>query len=126
MTNRLTLTMDPRAGETRLLMMEGQDERMRAVLGPATRAHPRAAETLLEGLALWHQQALSVVLCVDVADDTSALRLEDALGFGVRNVHFDVEVALREQGRRGQRRRRLAALGNFHDLRQLCLLGVPS
>ena len=105
------------------MMMEGRDERMRAVLGPATRAHPRAAETLLEGLALWHQQALSVVLCADVGDATSALRLEDALGFGVRNVHFEVEVALREQGRR---RRRLAALGNFADLRQLCLLGVPS
>jgi len=45
------------------------------------------------------------------------------VGFGVRNVHFEVEVALREQGRRS---RRLAALGNFADLRQLCLLGVPS
>ncbi len=104
-------------------MMEGRDERMRAVLGPATRAHPRAAETLLEGLALWHQQALSVVLCAGVGGDTSALRLEDALGFGVRNVHFEVEVALREQGRRP---RRLAGLGNFGDLRQLCLLGVAS
>lgn len=123
MTNRLTVTLDPRAGETRLLMMEGREERMRAVLGPATRAHRRAAETLLEGLALWHQQALSVVLCADVGGDTSALRLEDALGFGVRNVHFEVEVALSQRGRRA---RRLATLGNFGDLRQLCLLGVPS
>ena len=103
------------------MMMEGPDERMRAVLGPATGAHPRAAETLLEGLALWHQQALSVVLCADVEDGTSPLRLEDALGFGVRNVHFDVEVALRG-GRR--RPRRLSTLGSFADLRQLCLLGV--
>jgi hypothetical protein len=121
MMNRLTVTLDPRAGETRILMMEGRDERLRAVLGPATRAHPRAAETLLEGLALWHQQALSVVLCADVEDGTSPLRLEDALGFGVRNVHFDVEVALRG-GRR--RPRRLSSLGSFADLRQLCLLGV--
>ena len=105
------------------MMMEGRDERMRAVLGPATRAHPRAAETLLEGLALWQQQALSVVLCVDGGGSTSALRLEDALGFGVRNVHFEVEVALREPVRRP---RRLPTLGNFSDLRQLCLLGVPS
>jgi len=121
MMNRLTVTLDPRVGETRLLMMEGLDERMRAVLGPATRAHPRAAETLLEGLALWHQQALSVVLCADVEDGTSPLRLEDALGFGVRNVHFDVEVALRGGGRRP---RRISSLGSFADLRQLCLLGV--
>jgi hypothetical protein len=123
MTNRLTVTLDPRAGQTRLLMMEGQDERMRAVLGPTTGAHPRAAETLLEGLALWHQQQLSVVVCADVWDGTSPLRLEDALGFGVRNVHFEVEVALRQRGRRA---RRLAALGNFGDLRQLCLQGVAS
>jgi hypothetical protein len=123
MTNRLTVTVDPRAGETRILMMEGRDERMRAVLGPATSAHPRVAETLLEGLALWHQQALCVVLCADVGGGTSPLRLEDALGFGVRNVHFDVEVALR-QGRR--RPRRIAAMGNFGDLRQLCLTGVLS
>jgi hypothetical protein len=121
MTNRLTVTLDPRAGETRILMMEGRDERMRAVLGPATGTHPRAAETLLEGLALWHQRALSVVLCADERDGTSPLQLEDALGFGVRNVHFDVEVAMRG-GRR--RPRRISSLGSFADLRQLCLLGV--
>jgi hypothetical protein len=103
------------------LMMEGRDERLRAVLGPATGAHPRAAETLLEGLALWHQRALSVVLCADAWGGTSALRLEDELGFGVRNVHFEVEVALRQRRRRA---RRLSALGNFGDLRQLCLMGV--
>jgi hypothetical protein len=105
------------------LMMEGRDERMRAVLGPATEAHPRAAATLLEGLALWHQRALSVVLCADDWDGTSFLRLEDALGIGVRNVHFEVEVAQRERGRRP---RRLPGLGNFGDLRQLCLTGVRS
>lgn len=120
MMNRLTVTLDPRPGETRVLLMDGRDERMRAVLGPSTGAHPRAAETLLEGLALWHQQALSVVLCADAGGDTSALRLEDALGFGVRNVHFEVEVALRHRGRRP---RRFSTLGNFSDLRQLCLMG---
>jgi hypothetical protein len=101
-------------------MMEGPDERLRAILGPSTRAHPRAAETLLEGLALWHQQALSVVLCAGDGDGTSPSRLEDALGFGVKNVHFEVEVAFG----RGRRPRRLSTLGHFGDLRQLCLQGV--
>ena len=119
--NRLTVTLDPKVTETRLLMMEGRDERMRAVLGPARGAHPRAAQTLLEGLALWHQQALSVVLCVDGGESTSLLHLEDALGFGAKNVHFEVEVAWR-QGRR--RPRRLVGLGNFGDLRELCVAGV--
>jgi hypothetical protein len=120
--NRWTVTIDPRADETRMLMMEGRDERMRAVLGPSNMAHPRAAQMLLEALALWHQRPLSVVLYVDVEGSPCTLGLEDALGFGVRNLHFEVEVALRERGRR--RGRRLAGLGSFSDLRQLCLEGV--
>lgn len=119
--NRLTVTLDARRpGETRVLMMEGTDERLRAVLGPSRGAHPRAAETLLEGLALWHQQALSVVLCAGGGDGTSPSRLEDALGFGVKNVHFEVEVALGG----GRRPRRLSSLGHFGDLRRLCQEGV--
>lgn len=120
--NRLTVTLDPSAEQTRVLVMDGSDERMRAVLGPASRAHPRAASTLLEGLALWHQQALSVVLCADIWDGTSPLHLEEALGFGARNLHFEVEVAVRSERRRARRLR--ASLGSFSDLRQLCLAGV--
>lgn len=118
---RLTVTLDPWLGETRVLMMAGRDEVMRAVLGPATASHPRAAATLLEGLSLWHQQALSVVLCADVEVCSSATRILDQLGFGKKSVHYDVEVALRAHRRRG---RRIQGLGNFGDLRQLCLEGV--
>ena len=118
---RLTVTMQPLPCETRLLVMAGRDEVMRAILGPMTASHPRAAATLLEGLSLWHQQALSVVLCADVEATLSATRMLDALGFGVKNVHYDVEVALRAH--RGQGRR-IRGLGNFADLRQLCLEGV--
>jgi hypothetical protein len=121
--NRWTVTLEPRSDQTRLLMMEGRDERMRAILGPARLAHPQAAQTLLEGLALWHQHPLCVVLCADVQESTSALGLEDALGLGVRNLHFEVEVALRNHGHR-RRERRLAGLGSFGDLRQLCLEGM--
>ena len=53
---------------------------LQAILGPIRTAHPRAAATLLEGLALWHQRPLSVVLSADDADDGSALGLCDALG----------------------------------------------
>jgi hypothetical protein len=115
--------MQPLPRETRLLAMAGRDEVMRAILGPTTLSHPRAAATLLEGLALWHQQALSVVLCADAPACSSATRMIDDLGFGTKTVHYDVEVAFPAHPRRG---RRIHGFGNFGDLRQLCLEGVPS
>ena len=84
---RITVTMQPLPRETRLLVMAGRREVMRAILGPTTASHPRAAATLLEGLALWHQQALSVVLCADVEECSSATRMIDDLGFGTKTVH---------------------------------------
>jgi hypothetical protein len=118
---RITVTMQPLPHETRLLAMSGRDEVLRAILGPTTASHPRAAATLLEGLALWHQQALTVVLCADVDVCSSATRILDQLGFGTRTVHYDVEVAFLDHPRRG---RRIRGFGNFSDLRQLCLTGV--
>lgn len=121
MQERLMVTLDPRPTGTRVLVMEGRDERLRAVLGPAHRTHPRAAATLLEGLALWHQMPLAVALCVNDLESSSALYLYDALGEGTRNVHFDVGIVARDHLARG---RRLSCLGRFSDLRQLTLEGV--
>ena len=120
---RITVTMQPLPRETRLLVMAGRHEVMRAILGPTTASHPRAAATLLEGLALWHQQALSVVLCADVEECSSATRMIDDLGFGTKTVHYHVDLAFCAHRRRG---RRIHGLGNFGDLRQLCLEGVES
>jgi hypothetical protein len=119
--DQITVTVQPLVRETRLLAMAGKDELMRAILGPATASHPRAAATLLEGLALWHQQALSVVLCADVEASSSATQMLDHLGYGARTVHYNVEVALLAHLRRG---RRLRGFGNFRDVRQLCFEGV--
>lgn len=121
---RISVTMQPLSRETRLLVMAGRHELMRAVLGPATSSHPRAAATLLEGLSLWHQQALSVVLCVGDEGTSAAIRATrtlDDLMFGERNVYYDVEVAFPARPRRG---RRIQGFGDFRDLRQLCLEGV--
>jgi hypothetical protein len=120
---RITVTMQPLLRETRLLMMAGRHEVMRAILGPATATHPRAAATLLEGLSLWHQQALSVVLCADVGGSSSAMQMFDHLGFGVKTVHYDVDVVFPARPRRG---RRIQGFGNFSDLRELCIAAVTS
>jgi hypothetical protein len=116
--DRILVTMAPERDRTRVLVMSGADEMMRAVLGPATQTHPRAAATLLEGLALWHQRRVSVVLCVGERSCGSELGLYDALEFGDRNVHYEVGVVVEP---RRQRPRRLGGLGNFRSLRQLTL-----
>jgi hypothetical protein len=115
----LVVTIAPEHDKTRVLMASEHQDLLKAVLPPAQMAHPRAAITLLEGLSLWHQQRLSVVLLVDESDRTSgALSLCDALGFGERTLHYDVGVACRERRRA---RRRIEGVGNFRDLRQLRL-----
>ena len=58
----------------------------------------KRAATLLEGLALWHQQPLSVVLSADASDDGTALGLCDALGFG-RSLHYEVALAYADRWR---------------------------
>jgi len=112
------LFLKPTRETTRLYMVTGQDELLRAVLpSPTSDSHVRsAAPILLEGLALWLRRPLSVVLCADDGDISSALGLSDGFGFGHRTVHYDVEVM-----KPGQRVRRL---GSFGDLRQLHLRGV--
>ena len=121
--SRLTITIAPEPERTRILMVCGQTEVLKAVLGPASTSHPRAAATLLEGLSLWHQTPLSVVLSVDAEAGSCGLSLCDALGFGHKTLHYDVAVALREHHPR-RRMSRLAGLGDFRELRQLCFEGV--
>ena len=119
MLDKITVTIAPERDRVRILARAGAQDLLKAVLGPAQSTHPRAAATLLEGLSLWHQQALSVVLLAADSSDGSALCLCDGLGFGQRSVHYEVGIATRESRRRG--RGILPGLGDFRDLRQLTL-----
>lgn len=115
--NPTTITILPEPSQTRLLAISDGREVLKAVLPPAAVAHPAAARTLLEGLALWQQRRLCVVLCADEQDTgSSALGLLDALGFGKQRLHFEVAVVPR--GRRS-RCHQLGGLGDFRELRRL-------
>ena len=122
MSDTITVTIAPELDRVRILATTPTHDVLKAVLGPVRAAHPRAAATLLEGIALWHQRPLSVVLSADASDDGSALGLCDALGFG-RTLHYEVAVAMTE-GRGRRRRRDVRGLGDFRDLRQLALWEV--
>lgn len=111
----IAVTLAPEAEQTRLLATANGQDLVRATLGPAQLAHRRAAATLLEGLALWHQTRLSVVLFADALDGCcDALHLCDALGHGEANLHYDVSVVAEE------RLRASGSLSSFAELRRLC------
>jgi hypothetical protein len=114
----IVVTLAPEREKTRLLMADGERDLIKAVLPSPSFAHPRAAATLLEGLSLWHQTPLSVVLVVDESDHSSGtMFLSDALGFGEKTIHYEVAVACRSPQRRHPRQR-IDGIASFSDLRR--------
>ena len=120
--SRYTVSVSPSQSRTRILLLDGTDEILRAELppGPSLR-HRRAVGTLLEGLSLWLDSKLHVVLPAVAADDSYYLELVDDLGCAARGVFYEVELVESPARRRG---RRLRGVGNFADLRQLSLLAT--
>ena len=119
--DKLVATIKPTFHTTRMLMTCGDDEVFKAVLPPPGKAHRHAAPALLEGLSLWFGRRISVVLCAGVEESASVLNLCDRLGYGHTTVHYEVEVVEPGPRRRGQR---IAGMGTFLDLKQMCLRGV--
>jgi hypothetical protein len=113
--------LSPTAKWTRLLVSHGPDELLRAILPPPSQVrHERAATTLLEGLSLWLDTRLAVVLSVDAGEAGFCLGLTNELGIGDQSVFYRVEVT--ERGRRRRRGTRIQGVGDFADLRQLRLV----
>jgi hypothetical protein len=121
MNQPLYLTLRPTFEAKQLPMTRGPDEVLKAILGPAKSAHPQAAQSLRETLALGFEQPLSVVLCAGDWASSSALPLCDDLGIGKQMLHSEVTI-VEAPPRRGRRLKGLGALG---PLRQLSLRGMP-
>lgn len=119
--SRYKVLLSSSLSRTRLLLLDGHDELMRAVLPPGYLLRQRrATSTLLEGLSLWLDARLPVALSADEADSCFYLDLVDDLGCPARSVFFDVHLV--EQTRPRRRPRRLGGVADFADLRQLLLL----
>ena len=113
-----TMTMEFTGSGAKLLLTKGDDELLRAALpSPARLWTGKPAKALLEGLAIWLDATLRVVLSVVEPADGFTLELTDELGTGLRTLFYEVVTV---EPRR--RRRRLRGVGNFRDLHQLCLL----
>jgi hypothetical protein len=122
---KYTVVMIPSSTRTRVLLSHGPDELLRALLpSPSQMRHERSAVTFLEGLSLWLDAKLRVVLSVDAREAGFCLGLTNELGVGLCSLYFDVEIHDR-RARRG-RGQRIRGIGDFTDLRQLhLLLRVP-
>jgi hypothetical protein len=115
------VVLSPTTKWTRLLVSQGPDELLRAILPPPSQVrHERAAATLLEGLSLWLDRRLAVALSVDAREAGFCLGLTDEMGIGAQSVFYCVNVA--ERGRRRRRGTRIRGVGDFTDLRQLRLV----
>jgi hypothetical protein len=116
------VTLAPSATRTRVLVMLGPDELLRANLPPLHHiSHERAVKTLLEALSLWLGERLCVALFADEPENFFKWGLTDELGLGARTVYYAVEV-VEPRRRRGAR---IRGLGDFRELRQLTLLAWP-
>jgi hypothetical protein len=112
-----TVVLVPTTIRTRALVSRGPDELLRALLpAPSKVRHERAATTFLEGVSLWLDARLRVVLCVDARAAGFCLGLTDEMGRGIRSVFYEVEVREPEARRRGAQR--IRGIGDFADLRQ--------
>jgi hypothetical protein len=112
--------LSPEPTRTRLLITRGPTDIGKVILPPSPSVHRRAAATLLEGLSLFLGERLCVALCVD-EDSTSSceLGLLDGLGYGERNVFYEVGVVARMSRVHRRAERALRLPGDFRDLRQL-------
>jgi hypothetical protein len=104
---------------TRVLMRRGPDEVLRAVLPPLVPPvrYPRTVTTFLEGLAMWTDQRLRVVLPAGESDASFFLDLTDERGVGASRLFYEVESV----EPRVRRPARLGGVGDFRDMRQLLL-----
>ena len=108
---KATITITDR--QTRVLVQDETGDRMLAQLPPLSSGkHPRALPTLLESLALWSGEVVSVVLSVDELFVWQRSGLSDALDFGTETLFYRIEV-VPLQHTRERRPKRLRGLGSF-------------
>ena len=115
MHESITVTIRVSSAETQLLVKHGPDELMMGRLGPPGFAHAKALPALMEALALWFQSRIRVVLFAASAESASSTGLVDGLGCGLGTLHFEVDVVLPGERRRGVR---LRGLAGFRALRR--------
>lgn len=111
----------PSAASTRVLAMSGPHDTFLKARLLRSPSHPRAMATFLEAIALWQGRPIRAALCADAragGSDSSLFR-ETFADVGGPLYTLDW-IPAPERGRRA-RRRDIAGMGDFADLRQLLI-----
>lgn len=99
-----TMVWSPGAESTRVMVRSGRQILLKAVLSPGPE-HPRAAQWLMEAIALWEGAPVRGVIAADGAHDSYGSRFWDAAAMDFGGALYSL---------------RLAGVPNLH--RQLSLL----
>jgi len=111
----------PSGASTRVLAMAGPHDTFLKARLLRSPAHPRAMATLLEGIALWQGRPIRAALCADSRHGGSDSSLFRETFTDVGGPLYTLDwIPAPERGRRA-RRRDIAGMGEFADLRQLLI-----
>jgi len=110
---RATVRMRLTTSATRVLVTDRYGrEVLKAQLPAATAAHRLATRTLLEGLSLFCDARLRVVVSAESEELSCAQGLSDGFGFGADTLHYEIDIAPSASERR-------RGMGSFRDVRRL-------
>ena len=114
----------PNATCTRVLAMAGPHDTILKARLSRSPAHPRAMATLLEAIALWQGRTIRAALCAHDRRDGSDSSLFRETFTDVGGPLYTLDwIPAPERGRRA-RRRDIAGMGDFADLRQILIDAV--
>ncbi|NUP08839.1 MAG: hypothetical protein HOW73_22560 [Polyangiaceae bacterium] len=119
------MAIRPSPGGARLLAMQGAGETILKAKLLSNPSHPRALQTLLEGLALWQGHKVHAALCADESPRSSATsHYPDLFTDPADTLLYAVDWVPVTRARKRRRRNDSGGLGDFRDLRQLVLWEV--
>ncbi len=90
--NGPSMVWSPGAERTQVIVRSGKEILLKAKLSPGP-AHPRAAQWLMEAIALWEGSPVRAVISADVAGASYASRFWDAVGMDFGGALYSLELA---------------------------------
>jgi hypothetical protein len=91
MTSKLWMVWSPGTTCTRVMVRSGERLLLKAKLQPSP-SHPRAAQWLMEALALWEGSPVHGVICADAAPASCVKRFWDAVGMDFGGALYSLDL----------------------------------